>query len=85
MQIANDTTPPIRELSCAELVLRTTCWIADRIQERGRFFTPDQREERARYYEERAATYVELANVNSNMLEFAGLNTLAAKILRAQG
>lgn len=83
-QIANDLTPPVRELSAIERGYRAIEWTTLRIAERGRLLDAGQREARARYYDERAASYVTLAKDHPAMLEHAGLNNLAANIMRSE-
>lgn len=82
MQIANDLTPTVRELSAKDRAFRAIDWATSRVAERSRL-PPQQREARARYYDERAASYVNLSKVNPGLMEWAGLNVLAASILRA--
>jgi hypothetical protein len=83
VQIANDTTPHIRELSAIERGYRAIEWVTSRIAERSNL-TADQREARAAYYDDRAASYVALAKEHPGMLEHAGLNNLAANIMRSE-
>jgi hypothetical protein len=83
MHAANDTTPRIREISAMERGYRAIDWVTSRMGERAGM-TPDQRAARAAYYDDRAASYVSLAKDHPAMLEFAGLNNLAANIMRAE-
>lgn len=83
VQIANDHTPRVREISAMERGYRAIDWVTSRIGERAGM-TKDQREARALYYDDRAASYVALAKDHPAMLEFAGLNNLAANIMRAK-
>lgn len=82
-QIANDLTPHVREISAMERAYRTIDWATSRLGERAGM-SREQREARAAYYDERAASYVTLAKHHPAMLEFAGLNNLAANIMRSE-
>ena len=82
MQIANDTTPQLRELTAVERTMRTIAWVTDRLAERSNL-KPADREARALQYQERAANFVLMAEAYPTMAEFAGLNSVAASILRA--
>lgn len=84
MQIANDLTPGPRNISALERGYRAIDWVTTRINERGKLLNPDEREARAQYYDERAASYIALAKIHPAMLEFAGLNNLAANIMRSE-
>lgn len=83
MQIANDLTPKIRELTATERAYRAIDFTTARIAERSRLSSKD-REARAAHYDERAASYMALAQTYPTMAEFAGLNSLAASILRSR-
>lgn len=81
--IANDWTPPApRDLTALEAAYRAIDWTTARLAERSR--TPvRKREAKALMYEHRAASYAEQAKDRPSMLELAGLNALAARIMRA--
>jgi len=82
-QIANDWTPPQpRELTALEAAYRAIDWTTARLAERGRT-PPRKREAKALMYEQRAASYAEQAKDRPSLLELAGLNALAARIMRA--
>ena len=82
-QIANDLTPVVHDLSASERALRAISFTTDRLSERARL-KPSDREARAAWYDDRAASYVSLAKVHPAILELAGLNKLAANIMRAE-
>lgn len=83
MAFANDWTPQgPRELTAMEAAYRAVDWATARIAERAR--TPLQkREAKAIRYEHRAASFAAMAKEMPSMLEMAGLNALAARIMRA--
>ncbi|QQQ19814.1 hypothetical protein JIP62_06940 [Brevundimonas vitis] len=81
--VANDQTPLIAELSASERALRAIAFTTDRLLERARL-RPSDREARAAYYDDRAASYVSLAKDSPKLLEMAGLNQLAANIMRSE-
>jgi len=83
-QIANDWSPPApRELTALEAAYRAIDWTTARIAERGR--TPvAKREAKAVMYEHRAESWAEQAKDRPSLLELAGLNALAARIMRAE-
>lgn len=80
---ANDWTPPQpRELTALEAAYRAIEWTTARLAERGR--TPEpKREAKAQMYEHRAASFAAQAKDHPSLLELAGLNALAARIMRA--
>lgn len=81
--IANDWAPPIRQLTAQERAYRTIDWATSRVAERSGM-SREQREARAKYYDDRASSYVTLAKDHPAMLELAGLNNLAANIMRSE-
>lgn len=84
MHIANDhTPPPMRPLTAIERAARGVDFLVRRMQERSRL-SAEQRQTRAVEYERAAQRWAAEGQTEPGMLEMAGLNSMAAKIMRAE-
>ena len=82
VSIPNSTAPTMKDLAADRRAYRAVEWVMDRMKERSRL-TPAQRAERAAFYDERAENAAIVAASYPPHLEFAGLQRLAANLMRA--
>ena len=74
----------VKPLTARDHALRSASFIAETLERRERM-SPEEREAAAERFESAARSFAALAALYPNVLEMAGLRSIAAKIMRAEG